>query len=1269
MRENTDCFLAYGGESAARCLVAQLGRENAVGRIRLLCPAGREERIEGAAAMGVGGLLSAETLRAVAESAEAPYTLLGIRSTSLTLGPYAVERLAAAATMSGAAMVYADFLTEKGGTTARHPLIDYQEGSLRDDFDFGPLVLLRSELLKAWAQEWDTEGRTELRSAGWYDLRLFLSRHGELLHLDEPLYTEHEPEDPTRDGERQFDYVDPRNREAQQEMECVVSRHLRLVGALVDPNRYWTPDFAEQDFDREASVIIPVYNREKTIREAVASALMQQTSFEFNVIVVDNHSTDATTALLDEMAREDSRLVHLIPERTDLGIGGCWNLAVDDERCGRFAVQLDSDDLYSSPHTLQRMVDAFYEQKVAMVVGAYRTCDFHLQTLPPGLIDHREWTPGNGCNNALRVNGLGAPRAFFTPLVRQIHFPNTSYGEDYAMGLAFSRQWRIGRIFDELYLCRRWGGNSDHQLSIEKTNANNRYKDRLRTLELRARRQLNAAGGPAVRDEGALIRFFDRQLQLWDEVRRRYRDLLSVEVRRVEPPSDDAVGLPLCLQFNPARIVSTGACISREALAHRRCFLCDENRPPQQISLPHDAEFHFLVNPFPILPVHFTIASLRHQPQRIAGHYGVMTALLERDSSLTVFYNGPRCGASAPDHLHLQAGRGGQLPLRDEWERLARDLEPLADCGPDNRLGLLRGWPCPAFAIVARSPEAGRRLFERLYAVMERDMGKPTDVSDSSDGEPMMNIVMWRQGRDEVTVVFPRAKHRPDCYYAEGGERRMVSPGALDMAGLMIIPRREDFEALDYGQMVAILREMCVADDIVERMCRHLAAEELPSAADGGREPQVQVGIVGGAEVSFTLNGRYRVGGTEAQGPQRVTAEAGRVSWNNVTYDRLDFVPIGQTDSFTLEDVVIGVGFHWQRKERQTFLGGLKLIVDGGKVWAINHLPVEKYLESVISSEMKATSGLELLKAHAVISRSWLLAQMGKRQTAPMKPRGGTGGTDKADERIVWYDREDHQLFDVCADDHCQRYQGITKETSPDVARAVGATRGEVLTYGGKICDARFSKCCGGATEEFRYCWENLRKPYLSAVRDSAADDLPDLSREAEAQRWIRSHPESFCNTRERRILSQVLNDYDQETTDFYRWQVEYSQEQLRRLIARVVDKDLGPILDLVAEERGKSGRISRLRIEGVKASFTIGKELEIRRALSQTHLYSSAFVVDRFDLDPQGVPARFRLTGAGWGHGVGLCQIGAAVMGDRGYAYDEILLHYYKHAELKRIY
>ena len=295
--------------------------------------------------MAAHGLLSAETLRAVAESAEAPYVLLSLRTNPLTLGPYAVERLAGAATMSGAAMVYADFLTEKGGRTALHPLTDYQEGSLRDDFDFGPMVLLRTGLLKDWAREWGAEGRKELWSAGWYDLRLFLSRHGELAHLDEPLYTEHESEDTARAGERQFDYVDPRNREAQLEMERAVGRHLRLVGALVDPARYWTPDFGEQHFEREASVVIPVYNREKTICEAVGSALGQQTSFAFNVIVVDNHSTDATTALLEKMAREDSRLVHLIPERTDLGIGGCWNLAVDDPRCGRFAVQLDSDDL------------------------------------------------------------------------------------------------------------------------------------------------------------------------------------------------------------------------------------------------------------------------------------------------------------------------------------------------------------------------------------------------------------------------------------------------------------------------------------------------------------------------------------------------------------------------------------------------------------------------------------------------------------------------------------------------------------------------------------------------------------------------------------------------------------------------------------------------------------------------------------------------------------------------------------------------------------
>ena len=316
--------------------------------------------------------------------------------------------------------------------------------------------------------------------------------------MDEYLYTEEE-DDLRRSGEKQFDYVNPRNREVQIEMERAATAHLRTIGGLVDTKKYRQPDFTSGDFSVEASVIIPVFNREKTIRDAVTSALAQKTDFKYNVIVVDNHSSDKTTAILSDIAKTDNRLVHLVPNRTDLGIGGCWNYAVNSEHCGRFAVQLDSDDLYSSEQTLQKIVDAFHEQQAAMIIGSYRMCDFDLNTLPPGLIDHAEWTEDNGCNNALRINGLGAPRAFYTPLAREVQFPNTSYGEDYAMGLAFSRQFRIGRIYEELYLCRRWGGNSDAALSIDRINANNLYKDRLRTIELTARQQLNKQGD----EEGA----------------------------------------------------------------------------------------------------------------------------------------------------------------------------------------------------------------------------------------------------------------------------------------------------------------------------------------------------------------------------------------------------------------------------------------------------------------------------------------------------------------------------------------------------------------------------------------------------------------------------------------------------------------------------------------------------------------------------------------------------------------------------------------------
>ena len=434
-------------------------------------------------------------------------------------------------------------------------------------------------------------------------------------------------------------------------------------------------------------------------------------------------------------------------------------------------------------------------------------------------------------------------------------------------------------------------------------------------------------------------------------------------------------------------------------------------------------------------------------------------------------------------------------------------------------------------------------------------------------------------------------------------------------------------------------------------------------------QPDVSVGIVSGSQIRFRLDAPYLVEGTLAEGEQTVDFAEKGIHWKGKCYQELTFIPQQSDASFSLFDVTIGVNFHWERKETQTFLGRLKFIVNEDKVCAVNELSVESYLESVISSEMSATSSLELLKAHAVISRSWLLVQMQNRKDNHGKSKPMSSEMPTEGELIRWYDREDHTLFDVCADDHCQRYQGITKETSPQVAEAIRQTKGQVLLYDGEICDARFSKCCGGETEEFQYCWENLCKPYLVALRDAPHDEALQLNIEADADRWIRSNPESFCNTHDVKVLSQVLNNYDQETSDFYRWRVEYTQEQLQMLITEKLEIDFGHIIDLIPMERGTSGRLSKLKIIGDRKTLVIGKELEIRRALSKSHLYSSAFVVDALDRNEQGIPQRFVLIGAGWGHGVGLCQIGAAVMGERGYNYNEILLHYYKGATIEQIY
>lgn len=1259
MREKIDLFLPCEYIDDAQNALSVLHEYKTVQHIHFLVSAdfaAHHQVPEGCTFVITDRLESSNTIVSIAENTDADYVMICTRHTTIGWGNNTLERFLRVADDTDAVMVYADHYKMVEGKMKKHPVIDYQSGSLRDDFDFGSLWCIKAQALADYIAQSDRE---EYQFAALYDLRLYLSRVGEIFHLNEFLYSEAEL-DTRKSGEKQFDYVNPRNREVQIEMEKACTQHLGKVGALIDTTFYRQPDFGEQDFEYEASVIIPVFNREKTVADAVKSALGQKANFKFNVIVVNNHSTDRTGEILDELKADN--LIQIVPERTDLGIGGCWNEAINSSFCGKFAVQLDSDDLYSSPKTLQKIVDAFYKQKAAMIVGSYRMCDFDLNTLPPGLIDHKEWTDENGCNNALRINGLGAPRAFFTPLVRQIQFPNTSYGEDYALGLAFSRRYRIGRIYDELYLCRRWGGNSDAALSVEKVNANNLYKDRLRTMELKARQHL-LQGKADIMEDSSISRFFNRQLEVWTDARHRFRDLKHVETRQF---SDQ-----LKLQWNPARIVSTGAKIDKKTLGERPCFLCDKNRPKVQMSKQIDEKFHLLVNPFPILPVHFTIPARKHQPQLIYKNYGEMHRFISLHSDLMVFYNGPKCGASAPDHLHFQAGTNGILPLQTNWQRLSRNLTDIISLNDEEKISVVRDFIVPAFVIISKSAESDEVLFRLLYKAMPQR---------GDETEPMMNIISWRKGEEFISVVIPREKHRPEAYFAEGDAQFVVSPGALDMSGLIITPREEDFRKLTEEKALSLLQECGVSEEKMNAIIAKLkaskdaedAAEASSTLYNKGKQPDVTVGIVSAQKIHFSLNKPYLAKGEKVLGEQVVEFSEGGVLWNGNQYSQLTFHPQSADASFSLSGVTIGVNFHWERKETQTFLGTLRFVVESDKIVAINELPVEKYLESVISSEMSATSSLELLKAHAVISRSWLLAQMKKRREVAESGNNFFSFTKKEDTLIRWYDRDDHTLFDVCADDHCQRYQGITKETSPHVAEAIRQTKGQILMDGEEICDARFSKCCGGITEEFQYCWEDTPKTYLTAVRDIALGvehTLPNLTNEEEAEKWIRFNPPAFCNTQDKKILSEVLNDYDQETVNFYRWKETLSQEKLQQLIADKLKMDLGAILDMKAVERGKSGRISKLQIIGTEKTFTIGKELEIRRTLSDSHLLSSAFVVDKYDKDEQGVPQRFELIGAGWGHGVGLCQIGAAVMGEQGYHYDAILLHYYQGAEIKKLY
>ena len=1238
MANRIDCFIPWQSDEQVKGTLDELLADENVKEVNFL----REE--------GIG---STKTIRFIAETATAPYTLLYCKYDALQLGYHALTRLLTIAEDSQALMLFSDHYTlTPDGERRSMPLISCQLGSVRDDFQMGSVLLFRTEVLKEYVAQ---ENLHNYQFAALYDLRLFISRKQLPLHIDEFLYTEVE-RDTRLSGQKQFDYVDPRNRSRQIEMERACTRHLRALNAYLHGDEYDEINLSEGEFAVEASVIIPVRNRERTIRDAIRSVLEQETTFPFNLIVVDNGSADGTTEAIDEFSA-DERVIHIIPDRNDLGIGGCWNMAVHHPQVGRFVVQLDSDDLYSSPQTLQRMVDAFYAEGAAMVIGSYRMCDFQLNTLPPGLIDHREWTLLNGRNNALRINGLGAPRAFFTPVLRELQIPNTSYGEDYALGLMISRRYRIGRIYDELYLCRRWEGNSDAALSQDKINKNNTYKDHLRTLEIKARQQLNLLWQHKVTEE-ELEAFFQKELQEWPEAAERYK-ALEEGVQTKELPLGEMM---MAAQFNPARIVSTGAAIDKKTISERPCFLCDNNRPKEQHKLMTEKHYQILVNPYPILPQHFTIPMRRHTPQSIYSSFGTLRKMAWDMPKHIVFYNGPLCGASCPDHMHLQAGSRGIVPLERDWtmyEKGLRKLYPLTgeqtasmeeagNVGSRCGLYLLEGYACPVFVIRSLPTESDSLLCQRVYKAL------PV-IGDET--EPRLNIVCWRQEGsasrpDEiVTLIFPRSKHRPDCYYAEGKEQLLISPGALDMCGLFITPREQDFEALTAEKAASILKEVTLSEEELKPIITQLTDKAEGTATDGEEKKDdmpainqvVSVGIMKDTAIRFCMNNPYQAKGTEVTGEQIAEYTEGGIRWKDNVYQELTFRPQEDAASFTLHSVTIGQKFHWERQESQTFSGILKLVVDEDKIVAINILPVEDYLTSVISSEMKSSCSLEFLKAAAVISRSWLYAQMQRRQERAGQPAPFFSFVKGEGESIRWYDREDHTIFDVCADDHCQRYQGITRANNPKVEEAVNATRGQVLMYDGKICDTRFGKCCGGQTNEYQYCWENIEVPYLRSVKDP------------------------YCNTSDKKILRQVLNDYDLETRDFYEWTEELSQEEVHDRICKHLKMELGPIMGMEIVEKGPGGHISKLRIVGKDKSFIVGKELEIRRMLSTSTLKSSAFTVETKNVRG-GVPQRFILHGRGWGHGVGLCQIGAAVMGERGFSYKQILKHYYTDVQIKRL-
>ena len=696
-----------------------------------------------------------------------------------------------------------------------------------------------------------------------------------------------------------------------------------------------------------------------------------------------------------------------------------------------------------------------------------------------------------------------------------------------------------------------------------------------------------------------LNKFIKDQLSVWPLAAANFRALKSMKTRSVK-----VGGLDATLQFNPERIASSTADTDEATLAARPCFLCVENRPPEQFHIKFEGrkgrKYNIQVNPFPIFKRHLVIAREEHLPQAIWHHLPDMLDFACTYRDYTVYYNGPKAGASAPDHLHFQAIPREQLPLEKAVDTFLDSAgAPLSEV-KDAKLFHYDGFTRGVYCIKALTTKSLAKLFYQfLDCCPVPDPGL----------EPRFNLYAWYKADtlEYRIMVVLRSRLRSHHYYSDGPDHLTIGPGAAEMAGVFVAPKEEDFEKATPAQLEEMLSEVSVSP----------ADEQMIQARLTRRQPEIEVGILSAPEIEFEII-------SDGAGPQRVSVKEGRINYNGTLYDELYFDSVTRSTlfaepSFILRNVPIGKDFHWQRVQHQKFAGSLKFIAEGNCITAINKVGLEDYLLSVISSEMKSTASLEFLKAHAVISRSWAMARMRDRRNPA-----------QAESAVP------HSSYDVCADDHCQRYQGLTLAVGDTVREAIDQTWGQVLQYDGKICDARFSKCCGGRTEIFSTCWEDRDYPYLQSVEDP------------------------YCNCKDKAILSKVLNDYDLETSDFYEWEQRYTRWELSDLFRKRTGMDVGIVKNLKPEQRGPSGRIKLLRVTGSKGSRLVGKELAIRRALSTSHLKSSNFEVSVEE-------DTFILRGRGWGHGVGLCQIGAAVMAEKGFDYKQILEFYYRGAEIKQ--